>query len=259
MELISKDNITLIIHNSSRIFTKNPSNQKRIYLIEVLGSQYFLDVQTWKLFFMFRVRRKVLVMDRFDLINNKKGGFLSFNKTENLARISQELDNEINQDVKKIALKEISFYLSCIKVEPEVSMNILVSLFKDFKIERDIFRLIFLTNQQYNKARLDYDLHLSIEKKIDLTKDLKTYSDNKKLYNTFILVAPFIYNDKSIFEILKLNKYLRRKLKKKIIKIFFVHNPETNYHNYKSLSNALYEAIDDSYYVIFFLIVEIEN
>lgn len=242
-KLISEDNISLIIHNSSRVYLETKNTQDKTFLLVNLDSPILHKFETWQHFFIFRINRKAIALNKFDKDQSLKNKM----KTYSAMLLSQNRGSE-DMKIKKMALKEIGFYLTQVKTDPRHALEILIRLFKAFKIEKEIIQTVFFTNQQYNRARLDQNLNQALKKKKkvlsvkDATKDEKMIFVLKKSFE-------FLEGDKSLSEILILNKNIRKNLKKKFIKeilVSLVCEPELSH---ADIAPALFEMLEPEYQV----------
>lgn len=136
---------------------------------------------------------------------------------DNKRLIEEAKNNKIHHGV---ALKEITFYLTLLKIDDEISLGILIQLFKEFDVDESLAKSVYTTHRQFTEAYIKDKIDAALEEKQDKII-FRQMTGKSKL---FLQIAGFLTDDPCIFEILRLNKKIRKDLKREIYGLFLTRN-----------------------------------
>lgn len=71
------------------------------------------------------------------------------------------------KEFHSIVLKEIAFYLTLLKVPDELSLNILIQLFRAYKVDKKLVKTVYFTHRQYTQAILQDKIKNALKKSND--------------------------------------------------------------------------------------------
>ena len=70
----------------------------------------------------------------------------------------------MRREFHSVVLKEIAFYLTLLKVPDELSLNILIQLFRAYEVDKKLVKLIYFTHRQYTQAILQDKIDTALKK-----------------------------------------------------------------------------------------------
>lgn len=203
----------------------------------------------WSTFFVFRIFRKmakttVKQTKKSPTITSFFSGFTKLSpfkqgkkETEedtafkfNLEKLKETEEEEkknklvaLNKkDLHEVALKEIAYYLTLLKIPDDQALPILVRLFREFEVESKLVKTIFFTHRQYTQAILA----TRVESAVNRDSDKEAFSRYSGLSLVFLKLLEFLDGDDAYFELLMLKKRIRRDIKTELYGRYLMKNPK---------------------------------
>jgi hypothetical protein len=157
-----KENIGLLLYVASRLYSVQEG--KRVYLISMLRSSFFGEIETWEYYFLHRINKKIS-----DYANKKEQTGLQ--KTLNIIKTPLTLFGvkDSSPETKGMAEKEaknkkefhpaifmeIAQHLALLNVTPEEATNTLIALFKKYDIGSNLMQSVFIVHQKNIAAQFE--------------------------------------------------------------------------------------------------------
>ena len=230
-----------IIYAAERVFYQNKYNNNKIYLSAVLSkNKYFRTRQFWRNIIELKLANTLC--DYIERLRNlklpeekKKGLFSKITKSSGknmqeiyktsllgksrilpLIKYYKEIDSSKISLIDKIATQEVSTIIqeiiqnsSNFNFPIDVCFDLITKLTQEYKINKEHMKLFFLYANVCS---------YTVRKKLSsdaMNYKIKNIDHNKKLFKIFSLTLPFLEKS-DFYNLLKLSKFLNKKLKKKI-------------------------------------------
>ena len=230
-----------IIYAAERVFYQNKYNNNKIYLSAVLSkNKYFRTRQFWRNIIELKLANTLC--DYIERLRNlklpeekKKGLFSKITKSSGknmqeiyktsllgksrilpLIKYYKEIDSSKISLIDKIATQEVSTIIqeiiqnsSNFNFPIDVCFDLITKLTQEYKINKEHMKLFFLYANVCS---------YTVRKKLSsdaMNYKIKNIDHNKKLFKIFSLTLPFLEKS-DFYHLLKLSKFLNKKLKKKI-------------------------------------------
>ena len=230
-----------IIYAAERVFYQNKYNNNKIYLSAVLSkNKYFRTRQFWRNIIELKLANTL--NDYIERLRNlklpeekKKGLFSKIGKSSGknmqeiyktsllgksrilpLIKYYKEIDSSKISLIDKIATQEVSTIIqeiiqnsSNFNFPIDVCFDLITKLTQEYKINKEHMKLFFLYANVCS---------YTVRKKLSsdaMNYKIKNIDHNKKLFKIFSLTLPFLEKS-DFYNLLKLSKFLNKKLKKKI-------------------------------------------
>lgn len=148
----------------------------------------------------------------------------------------------MRKEFHPVVLKEIAFYLTLLKIPDELSLNILIQLFRAYQVDKALVKTIYFTHRQYTQAILQDKIDTALKKgnNHEFVQKLKGVS------KVFYLVSEFLVDDSSYFELLILDKKIRQDLKVQVYGNYLMSNPKLD----DTIRTKIHSImVPDKYYV----------
>lgn len=228
----------------------------------------------WTTFFVFRIFRK---MAKTTIKPNKRSPsitsfFSGFSKLSpfkqakkqsveeiafkfNMEKLKEKQEEEkknkqvaLNKkELHEVALKEIAYYLTLLKIPDDQALPILVKLFREYEVESKLVKTIFFTHRQYTQAILA----TRVDSAVNRNRDKEAFSRFSGISLVLLKMLEFLDGDSAYFELLILNRRIRDDIKVELYGKFMMKNPQIS----KDLRLKIhYLMIPDKYRVRLFVL-----
>lgn len=172
-EEVRRESIGLLLYVASRLYYL--LDGKRIYLISCLKSSLFSETETWDHYFIQRVNRGSSQNSKSPMNNIQKTiGFLKtpldligITKSQKDPKAVQLKEAMSRKDFHPAVLMEIAQHLVMLNVGPDDSTNILLELFKKYKIESNLMQSVFIVHQKAISSQFESKIKQSLTRRLE--------------------------------------------------------------------------------------------